>query len=505
MSQTQQPIYRFAGFSLDTAAGLLRDGSGEIALRPKSFALLIYFIENVGRVLSKDELIAAVWPDVTVSDDSLTQCITDIRRSLGPRGEGLIRTVARRGYAVDEDRVETVAKPSNPTSGQETNLSIAVLPFQILADDGSGFRFGAGLLENIVADLTRFRDLDVLQQARGSDASQEAEEAASTRRADYVLNGKLQYSEGIVRVTVTLVETATFKSVWANRWDCRLTDIFTIQSEIAEGVVNSLAGFGVILHAAAERAARKAPSDLTAYELYLIGRAHNNRFNIEDSKQALHCFQSAVTIDPQLARAWVGLAWSYDQLTAFGVDVTGNTQSMLRAARRAVELDPMDAEAHSALGEALGYTGELGAAEEALDRSMLLAPGSADICAMFSGWAPRFGRAVEGAQAADRAQRLNPHGPVWYSFYFRTAYFLSGRFEEALRTVTRKQPQSRTLTDFVYAAASAVALGRDSQALGQAKEHAFPGIAAFLDYAGIAIPDQRNLFATLMKQAGFDD
>ena len=102
-------LFEFAGHVLDLRQGRLRKGGLDVALRRKSFSLLTYLVQNSGRVLGKDELVAAIWPDVEVSDDSLTQCMKDIRKALGSDGAGFIRTVPRRGYVVDEVRVLSFA------------------------------------------------------------------------------------------------------------------------------------------------------------------------------------------------------------------------------------------------------------------------------------------------------------------------------------------------------------------------------------------------------------
>jgi len=109
--------FEFAGHALNLRQGSLRKGGVDVALRRKSFLLLAYLVQNSGRVLGKDELIAAIWPDVIVSDDSLTQCMKDIRKALGPEGDGFIRTVPRRGYIVDGVRVHSLGdEPVLPSS-----------------------------------------------------------------------------------------------------------------------------------------------------------------------------------------------------------------------------------------------------------------------------------------------------------------------------------------------------------------------------------------------------
>ncbi|MBN8905737.1 MAG: transcriptional regulator [Rhodospirillales bacterium] len=142
------PTYRFAGHVLDLGKGILKDSTGEIALRPKSFGLLVHLVRNAGRVVPKDELLKTVWPDVIVTDDSLTQCISDIRRALGDKGPVLLRTVARRGYVFAEDALEPANAAQRPMpAGQRAasfeRPSIAVLRFANLSGDPEQVGHGA--------------------------------------------------------------------------------------------------------------------------------------------------------------------------------------------------------------------------------------------------------------------------------------------------------------------------------------------------------------------------
>ncbi|MGT2466564.1 winged helix-turn-helix domain-containing protein [Mesorhizobium atlanticum] len=107
--------FEFSGHRLDLRKGRLQRGGYDVDLRAKSLSLLTYLLENAGRVVGKDELVDAIWPNIAVSDDSLTQCMKDIRKALGPDADGLIRTVMRRGYVIDEDRVRRIG--NGDTSG----------------------------------------------------------------------------------------------------------------------------------------------------------------------------------------------------------------------------------------------------------------------------------------------------------------------------------------------------------------------------------------------------
>ena len=299
------------------------------------------------------------------------------------------------------------------------------------------------------------------------------------------------------------------RHIWSERWERSAADVFAVQTEIAEQTANLLAGDGVILHAAAASAMRTRPEDLTAYESYLLGREHNARLAPGDAEQAVACFRAALEREPNLARAWVGLASSFSQLAGFSNEPEPWDRESVEVARRAVELDPMDADAHSILGEGLGYAGEPAEAEAALERAVVLNPSSADILARYAGWAPRFGKPERGAEAADRARLLNPHWPFWYSMYLCRAYFFVGRYADALAMLERKPVHSLHLQDLVYATASAAMLGRVEQArrwreraLAQCPEltvewHVRRG------GTGIEHEVQRRHLAELMVTAGF--
>jgi adenylate cyclase len=172
MAQGDGPVYRFSGRVLDLGRGILSDAAGRIDLRPKSLALLVYMVRNAGRVISRDELMKAVWPDVIVGDDSLTQCIRDVRRALGDDAQTLVRTIARRGYIFDAAFLEPDEDPE-PTAlgfGETRPLldprlpRVAVLPFALDGENGAGAGayFADGFVEDVVTGLARFRWLFVI-------------------------------------------------------------------------------------------------------------------------------------------------------------------------------------------------------------------------------------------------------------------------------------------------------------------------------------------------------
>ena len=450
-------IYAFAGFTLDLGRGRLRKGEVDIALRPKSFLLLTFLVQNAGRVIGKNELIEAAWPNVATTDDSLTQCIKDIRRALGPGSEALLRTLPRRGYVLDDGVFRDIADRSPAAkAGAATGVSIAVSPFQVVGEAPVAAAFAVGLRATALADLACFRDLDVVTGPPNTEWIVAGCAGPHLSPAAYTLTGSVQSHGERIRITAALTETAASKTIWAERWDRELGDVLAVQGEIVENLVSALAGFGVILQAAAERAARKPPCERSAQDFYFLGRSHTARASEADARQAVLSFRAALDLAPRLARAWMGLAWSFGQLAGFGIDEIENREAMQRAAWHAVELDPLDGEAQAVLGEALGQAGNMRAAEKAFDRALHLAPRSADIWVICAAWAVRSGRPFEGIRAMERARRLNPGWPAWYDHHLRPAWCSTGSALDQLLAGGRgKASWQRLLDGLAYPVAGA--------------------------------------------------
>ena len=155
--------FRFGNVVLDISRGSLRDGDGaEVALRPKSLDLLLTLARNSGRIMSRDELFDAVWPDVTVTEDSIAQCVREVRRAIGDSEGRILRTIVKRGYCLDIEArsdppiPEPKQAPSVPTA--EGRPSLVVLPFQTIPYDPETEWFADGIVEEITTALSRFRD-----------------------------------------------------------------------------------------------------------------------------------------------------------------------------------------------------------------------------------------------------------------------------------------------------------------------------------------------------------
>jgi TolB-like protein/class 3 adenylate cyclase len=387
--------------------------------------------------------------------------------------------------------------------------SIAVLPFDNLGGDEATGRLADGITEDIISDLSRFRDFDVI--ARNSTAVYEdkpvdVRQVGEDLDVRYVLEGSIQREGEQIRATAQLVDAATGAHVWSERWDRPAGDVFAVQTEIAEQAANQLGGWGVVVGAERQAARRKRPTDLTAYELYLRGVDELSRGTKETTEEAIRLFTQATEKDPNLARAWTALATAHDYTVAFGADLYAAEAKAKEAGERAVAIDPTDAEAHRALAEVVGTLGDFKRAEAELETALRLNPGHAGILANYASWAGTFGHPERGAEAADRAIRLNPNYGVGTANRFRNAYYSAGRYEDALRIVERQPPESRTKGGWVQRAASYAGLGRIDEARRATQEalarHPNLSIQGHLSGPDFSDADRRH-DDELMRKAGF--
>jgi TolB-like protein len=390
-----------------------------------------------------------------------------------------------------------------------TKASIAVLPFDSYGGDEATGRLASGITEDIITDLARFPDFTVI--ARNSTEVYagkpvDVRQVGKDLNVRYVLEGSVQRQGDQLRVTAQLIDATTGTHVWSERWDRPAADVFAVQTEIVEHAVNQLGGSGVIMEAENRAAERKRPENLSAYEKYLLGRDRILNPNKERIEEAIGLFKQALQEDPTLARAWVDLAWAYDQSTGYGADSATMLPLALAAAQRAVEVDPMDAGAHLVLGQMIAYGGDFTRAKAEFDTALRLNPSSADILAIYAGSASTFGEPERGAELADQAILLNPNYPPAQSGAYYFAYFMAGRFADALRILDKQPIETRTMYGWIMRAATLAALGERDKANAAAKDALarYPNLTAegIANEPGYSEIDRKKL-AEATRDAGF--
>jgi adenylate cyclase len=305
---TARPVatYHFEGFILDIKRGSLLTAAGEeLPLRRQSFGLLRLLVENAGRLLDRDTINRAIWSGVAVTDDSMTQCVRDIRRAMGDDAQRILKTVPRRGYLLAADVVmacDPPAEPLSPGLALPDKPSLVVLPFQNMSRDPEQVYFVDGLVEDITTALSCIRSLFVIArnsafayQGRAVDVRQIGHDLG----VRYAMEGSVRRAGNRLRVTAQLIDAASGVHVWAERYDRDVSDVFAVQDEIATRVA------GVIEPALADaeqrRALRKLPERLDAWEAYQRGLWHFYKYAPEENKTALTFLRKAIALDPNFA------------------------------------------------------------------------------------------------------------------------------------------------------------------------------------------------------------
>lgn len=470
---TAVATFSFAGFVLNLRRGSLRTGGGEeIPLRRQSFELLRLLAENAGRLLDRDTINRVIWSDVAVTDDSITQCVRDIRRAIGDDAQRILKTVPRRGYMLAADVIVTRDPPTGqalPGLALPDKPSLVVLPFQNMSDDPGQVYFVDGLVEDITTALSCIRSLFVI--ARNSAFTYKAR-AVDVRQIGrdlgvrYVLEGSVRRAGNRVRITAQLIDATSGAHVWAERYDRDRSDIFAVQDEITASVA------GIIEPALAEaeqqRVLRKPPERLDAWEAYQRGLWHFNKYGPVENQTAQTFFRRAIALDPNFAPGHYGyaLALQWD-IWHYSTRPFSEVQGIpLDEARIAVSLDGKDAMAHAVLAHMMMWGGEWEAAIAEARTALVLNPNGSFVISML-GCVLGFGGYHE--EALDRlrqAMRTSPHDPLtWlWTLWTGTIQFCSRRFDAAVETfrqVVRLRPGTQAQ---VLMAASLAYLGHLDEA-----------------------------------------
>lgn len=306
-------ILRFDRFVLDLARGSLRLDDRELELRPKTFEVLCVLAGRAGQLVGKEELQKAVWKNIVVSDDSLVQCIWQLRHALGDDQHRLIKTVARRGYLLDAKVSECVSRDSAasaPPLALPDKPSIAVLPFDNISGDPEEAYFADGIAEDLITALSRTSSLFVI--ARNSSfafrqAKHDIRTIGSRLGVRYVVDGSVRKAGSRVRLTAQLIEAASGSQLWADRFDGALDQIFELQDQIIASVIGAIAPKLRAVEIA--RAARKRPDSLDAYDLVLRSLPLQAAMTKASLDEAIDLLDRAVALSPDYAEALAFGAW----------------------------------------------------------------------------------------------------------------------------------------------------------------------------------------------------
>ncbi len=410
---------------------LLRDGEA-VALRPKAFALLEHLAANAGRVVGKAELMDTLWPNLHVTEDSLTQAVRDLRKALGPSGETAVRTVARRGYLL------AVAGPPEPAERPRTEPVVAVLRF---VNSGAAERgmLVDGFAEDLSASLARFRTVAVLAGnstfAFSSGGGTDWSEIGRRLGADYLVRGRMAVEADSITAAISLVDASSGAVLWSETVSGAGSAIFDMQQEIASKIVNRLVSR--LADAVVARAGGRPPANLAAYECLVRGLAHLRSYRNEDNFAAKRLFEEAVAKDPAYALAHAYIALADLIIGGYGEMPADALVAVLDRAEHAVVLAPEDPRCHRVLAATRLAARQHDAAEHHLRRSLTLNPCDADTMSHMSYLQTMRGKPLEALDWLDRAVRVNPIYPDWYEYDRSIALYSAGAYREAIACLSK--------------------------------------------------------------------
>jgi len=373
--------------------------------------------------------------------------------------EGVTMAPSLRNHAQGPER----ERPDSP--------SVAVLPFENLGGSEADSWFAEGITEDITLNLSKFKNLFVI--ARNSafmykGKAVRPQEAARELGVRYVTRGSIRRAGDRVRISVELIDADSGRTIWGERYDRKLDDIFAVQDEITEMVV---AASAVQIEASEHQRMRQVlPSDMAAYGYVLQGQQHIFKYTRRDNRAARLLYESALNTDGRYARANAALSrtlnldWRY----SWAENLDDLLDTALDYAQNAVQLDPTDARGFGELGFVHLYRKEHDTAINAYERALALNPNDADLMSDMADALAHAGHSEDSIELLKRAMRLNPFYPDQYLWHLGGAYYNLKQYDEVIQTVQKMHnpTEGRRLL-----AASYAQLGKMDEAHEQAAKH----------------------------------
>jgi DNA-binding winged helix-turn-helix (wHTH) protein/TolB-like protein/Flp pilus assembly protein TadD len=486
--------------------------AGECArLEPKAIELLVFLAQRGGDVVSREELLSALWPGVIVGDNALTQVVGKLRRALGDtaRQPTYIEAISKRGYRLIAavERLDRSAQPPPPaeapvrgeprfllrrwvvagalgalavaatvwlvqrptldvvssapawppSSPHEAKLpTVIVRPFEAIGEDSEKL-IARGLTVDLVSDLSKVSGLWVVSGDGPAGAPlREGEKPTGSGAGRYALTGTLQSDGKALRLHVRLVDAVAGRELWSQRFEREVRDLFAVQDELVRSVLDQLP----IKVSQAEMAslARRYTRNVAAYEHFLRGQAAALARRREHNDLARTSYWKAIELDPAFSRAYAGLAMTYALAYQLGWDGDAALSRAVELATTAEQMSPDMPDAHWVLGFVETQRRRHADAIGHLQRALRLNPSYADAYALLGGIKTYTGQPAEGVSLLRTALRLNPDaGSLYFLLLGRALYFL-GDHEQA--RVNLEQALARNADNVEARVYLAVVLGQ---------------------------------------------
>jgi len=438
--------------AVETAMAMQADLAERNAKLPENRRMAFRIGVNLGEVVVEGERIYGDGINIAARVEALSLaggiCVSakvhdEVRGKLDlafeDLGEHTLKNIAAsvRVYRVAvETAAGAAAKPQ--ASARQAKPSIIVLPFTNMSGAADQDFFADGLTEDILTDLSRFRDLFVISRNTSFKYKGQAVDVKKVARelgVQYVVEGSVRRAGNRVRVTVQLIEGESDHHVWAERYDRDLEDIFAIQDEITSSIVATLPGR--MEAAARDRAERKPPASMAAYECVLEAKLLHHRSNKSDNARALGLIERAIELDPKYAHAHAWNACILGQQWGYGwcEDREGTQNRVVRALEVALGLDDNDSDVHRILAAVGLLQNDFEKAAYHQRRALTLNPNDDLIVVQQGELLTWCGQAAEGIDWIRKAMRLNPYHPLRFWSHLGRAYFVARRYADALEAL----------------------------------------------------------------------
>ena len=360
---------------------------------------------------------------------------------------------------------EFIDSPDRPSLVVVDKPSIAVLPFDNMSGDRDQEYFSDGITEDIITELSRFRDLFVI--ARNSsfvfkNQSVDIADIGQKLGVRYVVEGSVRKSGKRARITAQLIDAATGNHIWGDRFDRELEDIFAVQDEVVRIIASTLVGR--VAHAHRDHTQRKPTVNLDAYDWFVQGRELFYNGTPEDNKKACGMFEKAISLDPGYAGAYALLAETYvrDWLTFWNEPLETSYDRAWTNAKKSVTLDDTDSQTHTALGVVCLYSGNFDQAYIHLDKALALNPNDTHALIYMARYDYRTGNSERAIERFTQARRNNPFGK--YDFTLVPPYYMAHRYDEAInvmRGIQNPAPMMLCFMAAIYAQAGDIENAHD--------------------------------------------
>ncbi len=443
---------------------------------PAARSLLYRIGINLGDVIVEENDIFGDGVNVAARLESIAEpggiCISAaVRDQVGDRldvayedlGEQQVKNISRaiRVFRVLLDGQATEAgsggQPAHRVSARKP--SIAVLPFVNMSGDSEQEFFADGLTEDIITELSRFRELLVISRNavfvhKGKPVK--AKEIAREFDVDYVVEGSVRKAADRVRVTVQLIDGATETHLWAERYDRKLEDIFAIQDEVTSAISATL--FGRVEAARHDQVQRKRTGNMAAYEYVLTGKVLHHWSNRDANAEALRMLNHAIELDPNYAHAhaWKACVTGQAWLHKWCEDAEASVQVIAAELQTALALDDNDADVHRILAALKLNFREYDKSAYHQERALSLNPNSDLIVVQQGELLTWLGRPEEGIEWVRRAMRLNPYHPERFWGHLGRAQYSARNYAEAIQSFSKLTAPDHTHHAFLAASAAQV-------------------------------------------------